>query len=113
MAVLEFVGMLIAAASGVASGVMNANAQEDANSTNLFYQQQERGDTLKQNSDVMAANEKTRLFNEKEAKLNRTERTEQKTYDRLQNAANIYTRILNENKTLQSASLTPIMSRGK
>jgi hypothetical protein len=120
MPVATIIAGIIAASTAIAGGVMNAKAQREANETNLGLSEQSRQDNLKQiaiankqNATATALNQRQQSFVEKEAALNRGERTEQKTYDRLQNAANIYTKILNEQTVLRNNNMAPLISGGK
>lgn len=51
-------------------------------------------------------------FQEEEADKNRTERQEERGYNRMQNAANKYAEYLNTKTGLTSSRLSPIFSRG-
>lgn len=63
--------------------------------------------------ETLAMSKRGMRFNEREAGLNRAEKTEEKGYNRLQNAANKYAEILNKKTALTSARLNPILGRGR
>lgn len=115
MAAATLIGSIIAAGSAGVAGGLNARSQREANEANLSIYNLQRSDQLKQaaveqkNTEAMLSlNRQQVALTAQEARLNRDERKEQTTYDRLQNAANIYTKILNEQNALNARPLAAL-----
>lgn len=119
MPVATIIGAIITAGSAVTAGLLNKQSQEEANAENNAIAEKNRQDTLKQLGITNSQNRKqlemsaaSQAFAEGEANKNRVERLEQTGYNRMQNAANSITELLNQkNSTL--SRLAPIINGGR
>lgn len=120
MPIATIIGAIVAAGASIVGGVMQNKATEKANKTNLALAGTVREDTLQQQAvqnqqtaQSIALSRRQIDIAEKENALNRTERTEEKGYNRMQHAADKYAEYLNNKTALTSARLTPLMNRGR
>jgi Skp family chaperone for outer membrane proteins len=119
MPIETIISALIKAGGAVAGGVLSASSQRDANRKNLELASLERADTLKQRAienkqaaQSLSLSRKGLEFQQSEAALNRKERTEERGYERLQNAADRFAEYLNQKNSMVANRLNPLM-RGR
>lgn len=103
----------------IATGVMQNKETERVNRKNEEIAERNFREEKKQqkfqnmlSSQNLALNRQSLALTEKESALNRAERTEERGYDRMQNAANKYAEYLNSKIGIQSTTLSPIFARG-
>lgn len=119
MPIATIISGLLSATGTIAGGLMSASAVREANLKNLELAERERADTLKQrNIENVRADKAFSLarqqfeFGKEESALNREERKEQTSYDRLQHAADMYAQFRNDKQALLRNKLSPLMGRG-
>jgi hypothetical protein len=111
MPIATIIGALITAGAGIAGGVINAKAQKEANQKNVELAMLERSDTQNQLDITNKQNEDQLALQKKQIAFNQQQTVEQKGYDRLQHAADMYADFLNRKTALKQANLTPLMQR--
>lgn len=114
------IGGGLQAVSTIGAGLLNVNAQKQANEANLAYAQQLRADELAQQQYQNQQNELTRsmqyslerkkLQMEKEQNAYEKQKYAEETgYNRLQHAADQFATYLNNKNTLLSNRMSPLM----
>lgn len=120
MGIALIISAIIAAGTTVVAGVAQNQQAKKANKEGLKLAGIQREDTLAQqktqeelNREQLAISRKAQEMQDREAKLSREERTEERGYNRLQNAANRYSQFLNEQNALVQNRMAPIIGKGK
>lgn len=116
MPIATIIGAIVAAGSTIASGILSARSQSEANQLNLALarEQSQAEATMRQLETQQAQQQlglarKSLALQEKEAAANRAMQAEQTQYNRLQHAADKFAEYRNNKAALLQNRLSPLM----
>lgn len=114
--IATIISSIVAAGSSYIAGERQGEAVEAANAQSLRLAKMTRADTLAQQSQQnkfakqqIGISQRQLAFQEREAGLDRTERAEERGYNRMQKAADRYSQYLNNKQALVQNRMSPLM----